>query len=48
MLLPLMHSEGPNLPLSVDAGAAFLGAGVVVLAVITYDIYRQHYSKGEG
>jgi len=42
-----MHSEGPNLPLSVDAGAAFLGLGLIVLVVITYDIYRQHYSEGE-
>jgi hypothetical protein len=28
-------------------GAIVLGAGLVVLAVITYDIYQQHWT-GEG
>jgi hypothetical protein len=42
-----MHSEsGLNLPVPPETGAAILGLGFVVLAVIAYDIYRQHYSGG--
>ncbi|MFB6223541.1 MAG: hypothetical protein ABEH86_07695 [Haloarcula sp.] len=38
---------GPDLPFPPDTGAAVLGVGLVVLAVITYDIYLQHCA-GEG
>ncbi|AAV46258.1 hypothetical protein BDK61_2331 [Haloarcula quadrata] len=48
MLTTLMHSEsGLNLPFPPDMGAAVLGVGLVVLAVITYDIYQQHWA-GDG
>jgi len=47
MALPVMHSQsGLNLPVAPETGAAILGFGVVVLSVIAYDIYRQHYSGG--
>lgn len=43
-----MHSRtGLDLPLSPDTGAVVLALGVVVLAVITYDAYRQYWA-GEG
>ncbi|QIO21903.1 hypothetical protein [Haloarcula sp. JP-L23] len=42
-LTPIHSRTGIDLPLSPDAGAMFLAIGVVVVAVITYDIYRQHY-----
>jgi hypothetical protein len=48
MLTTLMHMDsGLNLPFPPDTGAAVLGVGLVVLAVITYDIYQQHWT-GEG
>ncbi|GCF14702.1 hypothetical protein Harman_26370 [Haloarcula mannanilytica] len=48
MLTIPMHAEsGLNLPFPPDMGAMVLGAGLVVLAVITYDIYQQHWA-GEG
>ena len=48
MGLPLIHSgTGLNLPLAPETGVAVLGAGLVVLTVLAYDIYRQHYA-GEG
>ncbi|MGB9953015.1 MULTISPECIES: hypothetical protein [unclassified Haloarcula] len=48
MLTIPIHSEpGLNLPFPPDMGAAVLGVGLVVLAVITYDIYQQHWA-GEG
>jgi len=48
MLTIPMHAEsGLDLPFPPDMGAIVLGAGLVVLAVITYDIYQQHWT-GEG
>lgn len=48
MLNILMHSgSGLDLPFPPDTGAAVLGVGFVVLVVITYDIYLQHWA-GEG
>ncbi|GGK76265.1 hypothetical protein GCM10009006_30360 [Haloarcula argentinensis] len=48
MLTTLMHAEsGLDLPFPPDTGAAVLGVGLVILAVITYDIYQQHWT-GEG
>lgn len=48
MLNTLMHSgSGLDLPFPPDMGAAVLGVGFVVLVVITYDIYQQHWA-GEG
>ena len=45
--IPIHSESGLNLPFSPDMGAMVLGVGLVVLAVITYDIYQQHWS-GEG
>lgn len=48
MLNIIMHTDsGLDLPLPPDVGAAVLGVGLVVLVVITYDIYQQHWA-GEG
>lgn len=48
MLTTLLHSRaGPDFPFPPDMGAAVLGVGLVVLVVITYDIYQQHWA-GEG
>ncbi|MDS0223194.1 hypothetical protein NDI54_17765 [Haloarcula sp. S1AR25-5A] len=48
MLNIVMHTEsGLDLPFPPDTGAAVLGVGIVVLVVITYDIYQQHWA-GEG
>ncbi|MEF8829298.1 MAG: hypothetical protein V5A49_09695 [Haloarcula sp.] len=48
MLNILMHTEsGLDLPLPPDVGAAVLGVGLVVLVVITYDIYQQHWAGEE-
>lgn len=45
MTLPVMHSQsGLDLPVTLEMGATILGLGFVVLTIITYDIYRQHYA----
>ncbi|MFY4812612.1 hypothetical protein ACOJIV_07970 [Haloarcula sp. AONF1] len=42
-----MHAKsGLDLPFPPDTGAAVLGVGLVILAVITYDIYQQHWAGG--
>jgi hypothetical protein len=43
-----MHTgSGLDLPFPPDTGAAVLGVGLVVLVVITYDIYQQHWAGEE-
>lgn len=44
MSLASLHS-GLDLPLQPETGAVILGIGLVVLVVITYDIYRQHWME---
>jgi len=43
MLQPALHT-GVSPALSPEAGGAVLAVGVVVLAVIGYDIYRQQWA----
>ncbi len=44
MSLPIMHTDaGIGLPIRPETGMVILGIGVAVLAVISYDIYRQHW-----
>jgi len=48
MLTTPMHTgSGLDLPFPPDTGAAVLGVGLVVLVVITYDIYLQHWAGEE-
>lgn len=43
-----MHSQsGLNLPMQPETGAVVLGVGFVVVAIVAYDIYRQHW-RAEG
>lgn len=42
-LSPIHSRTGLDLPLPPDIGAVFLAIGVVVVLVIGYDIYSQHY-----
>ncbi len=47
MDLVSLHSQtGLDLPLNTETGAVILGIGFVVLVVITYDIYMQHWNEG--
>lgn len=41
----LLHTGAPELPFPPELGVLVLGAGLLVLAVVGYDIYRQ-YSFG--
>lgn len=40
MSVVVLHA-GADLPLSMDAAMAILGVGLVVVAVVAYDAYRQ-------
>ncbi|WP_336358207.1 hypothetical protein [Haloarcula sp. CGMCC 1.6347] len=45
LTIPIHSESGLNLPFPPDMGAMVLGVGLVVLAVITYDIYQQHWNE---
>ena len=42
---PVLHTEVTP-ALSLEAGIAVLGVGIVVLAVISYDLYRHEWVEG--
>ncbi|MBX0322212.1 hypothetical protein EGH21_04100 [Halomicroarcula sp. F13] len=44
-LSPIHSRTGLDLPLAPDTGAVFLAIGVLVVLVIGYDIYQEHYSS---
>lgn len=47
MDLVSLHSRtGLDLPLNPETGAIILGVGLLVLVIITYDMYRQHWIEG--
>lgn len=47
MLGTSLHARpGQDLPVAPETGAIVLAIGVVVLTVIAYDIYRQHWTGG--
>jgi hypothetical protein len=42
----VMHSGGPDLPLSVEAGLTVLGVGLLVFGLVVIDLYRARRRAG--
>lgn len=41
-----MHAAGPDLPLALDQATLVLLAGLGVLLVVAYDLYRHRWLPG--
>jgi hypothetical protein len=39
----VMHTGGPDLPLSVESALVVLGAGLVVFGLVVVDLYRTRW-----
>ncbi|MFW6435215.1 MAG: hypothetical protein ACOCY1_02440 [Halovenus sp.] len=47
MLATSLHAQqGQDLPVAPETGVVVLAIGLVVLTVIVYDIYTQHWRGG--
>jgi hypothetical protein len=47
MLATSLHAQpGQDLPVAPETGAIVLAIGLVVLTIIAYDIYTQHWAGG--
>lgn len=44
-MLPGHSQPGLDLPIGPETGVMILGIGFVVLLIVTYDFYRQHWME---
>lgn len=45
---PILSQTGLDLPMQPGTGAVILGVGLIIVAIVAYDIYRQHWQTEEG